>query len=136
MSSILKVNTLTGVSTAGSIVVTGEGNSTTTNLQQGLLKHWVNFNMANETVNDSFNNTTINDIGGGDYTVTIASNFANAVYAISFEQAYVAGHGTSGNQSTQTTKTTTLVRVYAFRIDTGAVADTPEAMVHSAGDLA
>ena len=32
MSSILKVNTLTGVSTAGSISVTGEGNSTTTNL--------------------------------------------------------------------------------------------------------
>ena len=32
MSTIL-VNTLTGTSTAGSIAVTGEGNSTTTNLQ-------------------------------------------------------------------------------------------------------
>ena len=40
MSTIL-VNTLTGTSTAGSIVVTGEGNSTTTNLQQGLAKAWV-----------------------------------------------------------------------------------------------
>ena len=39
MSTIL-VNTLTGTSTAGSIVVTGEGNSTTTNLQQGLVKAW------------------------------------------------------------------------------------------------
>ena len=37
MSEIL-VNKLTGTSTAGSIVVTGEGNSTTTNLQQGLAK--------------------------------------------------------------------------------------------------
>ena len=36
MSTIL-VNTLTGTSTAGSIAVTGEGNSTTTNLQQGTL---------------------------------------------------------------------------------------------------
>ncbi|BCV05612.1 MAG: hypothetical protein CM15mV112_060 [uncultured marine virus] len=35
MASTLKINTLTGVSTAGSIAVTGEGNSTTTNLQQG-----------------------------------------------------------------------------------------------------
>ena len=38
MASTLKINTLTGVSTAGSIAVTGEGNSTTTNLQQGLAK--------------------------------------------------------------------------------------------------
>ena len=41
MASQLKVDTLTGVTTAGSIVVTGEGNSTTTNLQQGLAKAWV-----------------------------------------------------------------------------------------------
>ena len=33
----LKTNT-SGTSTAGSIAVTGEGNSTTTNLQQGLPK--------------------------------------------------------------------------------------------------
>ena len=40
----LKTNTLTGTSTAGSIAVTGEGNSTTTNLQQGLCKAWCKFN--------------------------------------------------------------------------------------------
>ena len=38
MASILKVDSLTGVTTAGSISVTGEGNSTTTNLQQGFGK--------------------------------------------------------------------------------------------------
>ena len=37
-SSELKVDKFTGVTTAGSILVTGEGNSTTTNLQQGLAK--------------------------------------------------------------------------------------------------
>ena len=37
----LKTNTLTGTSTAGSIAVTGEGNSTTTNLQQGLVNVWL-----------------------------------------------------------------------------------------------
>jgi len=42
MSEIL-VNKLTGTSTAGSILVTGEGNSTTTNLQQGLCKMWIHF---------------------------------------------------------------------------------------------
>ncbi len=38
MASELKVDKFTGVTTAGSILVTGEGNSTTTNLQQGLCK--------------------------------------------------------------------------------------------------
>ena len=43
MTSQLKVDKLQGRTTAGSIVVTGEGGSTTTNLQQGLAKSWVNF---------------------------------------------------------------------------------------------
>ena len=38
--STIKTNTLTGTTSAGSIVVTGEGGSTTTNLQQGLAKAW------------------------------------------------------------------------------------------------
>ena len=41
MASELKVDKFTGVSTAGSILVTGEGNSTTTNLQQGLAKSFL-----------------------------------------------------------------------------------------------
>ena len=56
MASVLKVDTLTGVTTAGSIAVTGEGNSTTTNLQQGLCKA---YGMIDGIVmlpfNDSFN---------------------------------------------------------------------------------
>ena len=44
MTSQLKVDKLQGRTTAGSIVVTGEGGSTTTNLQQGLVKAWINLN--------------------------------------------------------------------------------------------
>ena len=40
MASELKVDKFTGVTTVGSIDVVGEGNSTTTNLQQGLAKSW------------------------------------------------------------------------------------------------
>ena len=120
---------------ANSMTIRGEG-SNQTSIQQGLLKHWINFGMDDAAINDSFNNTSVTDIATGDYTVTIANNFANAVYATSFEQDYVAGHGTVGHQSHQTTKTTTLVRVYAFTTNTGGAADTTEAMVHLAGDLA
>ena len=40
----LDVDTIKGKTAAGSILVTGEGNSTTTNLQQGLAKSWINLN--------------------------------------------------------------------------------------------
>jgi len=64
MASTLKINTLTGVSTAGSIAVTGEGNSTTTNLQQGLAKVWIRASDAAVDA-DSLNvsSTTDNDTG-------------------------------------------------------------------------
>ena len=81
MASVLKVNTLTGVTTAGSIVVTGEGNSTTTNLQQGLAKAWVNLNGTGTiAIRDSFNVTSCTDDGTGSYTITIANDMGNANY--------------------------------------------------------
>ena len=62
MSTIL-VNTLTGTSTAGSIAVTGEGNSTTTNLQQGLIKAWVTIDgdASGATTLDTFNVSGLTD---------------------------------------------------------------------------
>jgi hypothetical protein len=73
MASILKVDTLTGVTTAGSISVTGEGNSTTTNLQQGLAKVWTSID-GSGTVNtrDSLNYTSTTDNGTGNYTGDLA----------------------------------------------------------------
>ena len=61
MASILKVDTLTGVTTAGSISVTGEGNSTTTNLQQSLVKVWAKFNGSSFGELDSFNVSSFTD---------------------------------------------------------------------------
>jgi len=78
MASTLKINTLTGVTTAGSIAVTGEGNSTTTNLQQGLIKTWVSFGGSSATVDDSFNVTSVDDDGTGDYGVNMTNAFGSA----------------------------------------------------------
>ena len=82
MSEIL-TNKLTGTSTAGSILVTGEGNSTTTNLQQGLAKVWASYNGSGTTFADSFNMTSATDNGTGNYTFTIANDMSNANYAAS-----------------------------------------------------
>ena len=89
----LKTNTLTGTSTAGSIAVTGEGNSTTTNLQQGLIKVWHNFDGEGTiATRDSFNSSGLTDNGTGDYSITITNDFANPNYAAVTDNESHSGH--------------------------------------------
>ena len=95
MASILKVDTITGVSTAGSIAVTGEGNSTTTNLQQGLAKVWINFDGESTiATRDSNNVSSISDGGTGSYTTSYTSNMASVNYTAA------GSHNRSGLSST------------------------------------
>lgn len=94
MASQLKVDTLTGVTTAGSIDVTGEGNSTTTNLQQGLAKTWGT--VDNQATLDSFNNSSDTDVGAGQFEHNFTNNFAAANYAS------VATNGTGSSVRTFT----------------------------------
>ena len=81
MSTIL-VNTLTGTSTAGSIAVTGEGNSTTTNLQQGLAKQWCHFDGTAGTLSldDSLNTASLTDSSTGIYLANFTNNMSNTTY--------------------------------------------------------
>ena len=79
----LKTNTLTGTSTAGSIAVTGEGNSTTTNLQQGLAKAWTHFQGTSTAANvDGLNISSVDDDGTGDHGLHFTNNMANATYCV------------------------------------------------------
>ena len=79
----LKTNTLTGTSTAGSIAVTGEGNSTTTNLQQGLAKMWTHADQTGTAeIKDSFNTSSITDVDTSDMKYTSINNMSNTNYAV------------------------------------------------------
>ena len=85
MASELKVDKFTGVTTAGSIDVTGEGNSTTTNLQQGLCKARGNIDGDASTPefhpgSDNINISSITDVATGRYTVRMTNNIENAFY--------------------------------------------------------
>lgn len=93
MASILKVDTITGVSTAGSIAVTGEGNSTTTNLQQGLAKHWVKF-APDAVADDSLNNSSVTDNAQGRFTVARTTNMGNANYVTQVNGDWTVGTDT------------------------------------------
>jgi len=76
MASILKVDTITGVATAGSISVTGEGGSGTVQMQQGLCKAWLQGN-SDASTDDNFNIASGTDNGTGDYTYSFTANMNN-----------------------------------------------------------
>tara|TARA_R100000426_G_scaffold53002_1_gene38328 strand:+ start:367 stop:804 length:438 start_codon:yes stop_codon:yes gene_type:complete len=96
MASELKVDKFTGVTTAGSIDVTGEGNSTTTNLQQGLAKAWaMNNQVTTHSNTDSFNISGITDVKTGGTTETFTNNMANQGYSGTF----CSGYGTIDDAS-------------------------------------
>ena len=97
----LKTNTLTGTSTAGSIAVTGEGNSTTTNLQQGLAKTWAF--CTDDSITDSLNTSSSNDVDAGKYTITLTNNTATSNVAVSVtcnENLNLNGHSSANSSST------------------------------------
>ena len=89
MASILKVDTITGVATAGSIAITGEGNSTTTNLQQGLAKAFSKGTNA-AGVDDSLNISSGTDYGTGNYTYAFTNNMANTTYIALTNSVYAS----------------------------------------------
>lgn len=78
----LKTDKLTGKTTAGSISVVGEGNSTTTNLQQGLAKAWADYSGSGTTFSDSFNCASATDNGTGNYTITITNDFSSGNFCV------------------------------------------------------
>ena len=151
MASILKVNTLTGVTAAGTIAVTAEGGSTTTNLQQGLAKAWGMFDMtlSSSHVLDSFNNGSYTDHEAGECTFTFTTAFGNANYSVGNTTARCAG--TDARLYTQlnfeyeldnsgTAPATGSLRICAGRIGTSgdnpARTDLARASLNFFGDLA
>ena len=78
--STLKVNVISDAGGGGSVNIQGEG-SATTNLQQGLTKHWATATTDDITRQDSFNNSGITDNGTGDGTYAFTNPFANGNYA-------------------------------------------------------
>ena len=118
MASQLKVDTLTGVTTAGSIVVTGEGNSTTTNLQQGLAKGFLIYDQPD--VLKSFNVSTVTDRSTGRSTTNFTNSFTDNNISIASTGQYPTG-GSDGywscisddhGNTSSTTSSANMVQTY------------------------
>jgi len=81
-ASEIAIDKLKGASSAGSMLVVGEGGTNTTNLQQGLCKNWVHFDATPSTltVEESFNTSSVTDDDTGYHRVNFSTSFGNVNY--------------------------------------------------------
>ena len=134
----VKVNQLSGIDTAGSISVQGEGTATT-NLQQGLHKVWVNFDgtASGAASRDSFNVSGMTDGGTGVYTIGIS----NAMGSINFcyttacqgDNDFAA---LTDSRSTYAITSTTACPLNSRRVSDRAAVDNGGLGLQISGDLA
>ena len=131
MSEIL-TNKLTGTSTAGSILVTGEGNSTTTNLQKGLAKARHASSADGATLYGSLNVSSLGDTATGKQTITFTNAMANDDYSA------VSGSGSQANGSARMMLIDSLgtasYQVHAYNNSNALADSSSSSTVH--GDLA
>jgi hypothetical protein len=85
---LLKVANATKLTmnSTGQTTIVGEGGTTTTSVQQGLAKSWIQFNGSGTiSTQDSFNRGGLTDNGTGDYTLTFTNNMNNNDFSATAE---------------------------------------------------
>jgi hypothetical protein len=144
--STLVTNTITGLSTAANItigstpVVSASANSLTirgegsaqTNIQQGLTKVWIVVGLDDQTIDDSFNVTSITDTATGRLTVTIANDMASANYS----GGAMAQAQSSNNNCTHYFSNEAAGTVVLEIVENGSKFDAASTQAHILGDLA
>jgi hypothetical protein len=134
--SEIKVDNLTGKTSAGDITVTSEGGAATMQLQQGLAKAWVGFNTITSTsIFQSQNVSSLTDNGTAYTTINFSSNLNSTGYSLTAS----AGTGsfrvcldTVGSNTDLTGSCNT----YATRTDNGAGLDFDKGSAAIHGSLA
>tara|TARA_R100001440_G_scaffold11232_1_gene20060 strand:- start:26 stop:493 length:468 start_codon:yes stop_codon:yes gene_type:complete len=126
---LLKVANATKLTmnSTGQTTIVGEGGTTTTNLQQGLCKSWIQFNGSSFSTQDSFNRGSLTDNGTGDYTLGFTNNMNNDDYHVAL--------GFNSKQSLINALATSTVRVIAEN-DGGTAQDASIVTLGVHGDLA
>ena len=134
--SQIKVDTLTGKTTAGDITVTSEGGAATMQLQQGLAKAWVGFNTITSTsIFDSHNVASLTDNGTAYTTINFSSNLNSTGYSLT-ASAGTASFRVCLDTVGSNTDLTGSCNTYATRTDTGTGLDFDKGSATIHGDLA
>jgi len=137
--SEIKVDTLTGKTSAGDITVTSEGGAATMQLQQGLAKAWATVDQTGTMAFlDSFNCASLSDDGTGQTTISFSSAFANINYSVGSTCEQGSGANDSrvlGRQNT-TPRVTNSFPFFVLNVELTALLDVDVANTIFHGDLA
>lgn len=132
----VKIDTIKGKTTAGSVTVQGEGTATT-NLQQGLAKVWYQITgVSTASLNDSLNVSSFEDKGTGHYMPTFTNPMSNTTYSFSGGSGWdVGGTNSTYNGPDKDEIITTVIEIYHVNAaDASTDANLSMGSIH--GDLA
>ena len=137
-----KASDLARLITSGSTAIHGEAGTTssgstgaTTNLQQGLCKHWVSFDPLNSNnLDDSFNNGSVTDVNTGQFTFTNTNNMANANHAPLMSSEIQTSYQDAADSVLSTPRTTTTMG--AYHVENNSATDNGVLTMATFGDLA
>ena len=122
---LLKVANATRLTmnSTGQTTIVGEGGTTTTNLQQGLAKQWMNYNHSTASVLDSFNISSVADNATGHFTQNYTNNMNSANYSRTAVAAETGGTGPGADRYCSTARGSSRVNTSNADFVAGDVSD-------------
>jgi hypothetical protein len=136
MTSELRVDNLKGSTTGGSINVLGEGTSATTNLQQGLVKAWCNYDGDNNSISDNFNIGSITDVNTGIHQFGFTNVMSNVNYSCAGNAGNSGFHNCTTKSNAGGTQGASSVVIRVSQTDNSDNDDDAQTSFQVAGDLA
>ena len=136
MASVLKVDEMQGVTSAGDITITSEGGGATMQLQQGLCKAWCFLDGYDAVIHDSFNISHQTDEGTGAHQVSFTSNMNNVTFAIANNRSRSDTGRTAYDEMTCNDKATDGFSLNTAQTANNNAQDNSVLDAHVMGDLA
>ena len=136
--SEIRVDKISGKTSANAVTVTGENGSTQTSLQQGLAKAWNNFNgTGTVAIRESFNVSSLTDNATAEQSSNLTNSMSNANYAGGGMSSGVAGTAYANlSRSLFYSTTTSVFSTGTTYTSTGASIDIEFSLFAIQGDLA
>jgi len=126
MTSVLNVDTIADKAGTGAVALT----------KQSASKAWTNIDMTTPTTNDSFNQSSINDLATGRFTSSLTNSLVNSDYAVTASGMDPTEASTASNRmASGTPVTASQMYIRASALDNTAN-DVPGSGLVAHGDLA
>ena len=134
MASILKVDAMQGVTSAGDITVTD--GAATFNMQSGLNKMWISYDGINNSVFASLNVGSVTDVATGQYRYNFSNNFSAQEEYSNAMSVVLQSSANPGSYTDDEDQLTSSIQIRPSRTTSGGNIDCSNTTMNCCGDLA